>query len=285
MNVKLKKGNLSAIDIAAKSGQRSIVELLKTYTAVGVSTLEGADTKGGFVGINMLNLNESLAKSYGRASTEGALVKEVIPDSPAQQAGLLSGDIILMFNGQPIKNMTHLQSIMKTQNPGDTASFTVFRDKRLVNLSVEIAARPEAKQEEVMGKAQEPASSFTSAIRRFNAKPGIEYVERPPTSTPKEDRHLFLRGVIETRDGDLIICRSEESSYSTSTPVIGGKWAFKSTLIRDYVPRINEEVQVIGKICGIGKGELVIGAPFHSVILEAEVIEADGKFYEYIGAH
>ena len=56
----------------------------------------------GRLGVEIQNVNQSLAKSFKLNSPEGALVAQVEPDSAAAQAGIKAGDVILKFNGAPI---------------------------------------------------------------------------------------------------------------------------------------------------------------------------------------
>ena len=56
----------------------------------------------GRLGVEIQNVNQSLAESFKLSSPEGALVAQVVPDSAAARAGIKPGDVILKFNGAPI---------------------------------------------------------------------------------------------------------------------------------------------------------------------------------------
>ena len=61
--------------------------------------------------MNIQNLDEALSKSYGRDNADGALVSQVIKDTVADKAGIKPGDIIVDFNGIPIKSAPELKNI------------------------------------------------------------------------------------------------------------------------------------------------------------------------------
>ena len=73
---------------------------------VVLSVAEQLKDKGrvtrGWLGVVVQEVTRDLAKSFGLAKAEGALVARVVPGSPSADAGLKSGDIILTFNGQPL---------------------------------------------------------------------------------------------------------------------------------------------------------------------------------------
>ena len=77
----------------------------------------------GFLGVNIQDLNESLAKSVGLTDTRGALVQYSVHDSPADKAGIGAGDVILDYNGHPVTSATELKNMVRTDKPGSTAVF------------------------------------------------------------------------------------------------------------------------------------------------------------------
>jgi len=97
----------------------------------------------GLLGVNIQDVTESLAKSFGKSDSEGALVSQVVPDSPAEKAGIKAGDIILKFNGEAVKGAAHLKNLVGKEKPGATAKLTIFRDKKTLDVTVKIAERTE----------------------------------------------------------------------------------------------------------------------------------------------
>ena len=105
--------------------------------------IKDGKVRRGLLGVNIQAVDESLAKSFGRTGTDGALVSQVIPGSPAEKAGVKAGDIIIKFNDQPVKDHSHLKNLVGKEKPGTSAKLTVFRDKKTIDLNVKIGERTE----------------------------------------------------------------------------------------------------------------------------------------------
>ena len=77
------------------------------------------------------------------ADTEGILLPEVIPETPAGDAGLTQGDIIQMMGGCHIRNTVELSKFLAAHPPGETVSFTALRDGKSVTGHLTLGTRPE----------------------------------------------------------------------------------------------------------------------------------------------
>lgn len=97
----------------------------------------------GFLGVYLQPLTEELASSFGLRDTKGALVSDVIPDTPAEKAGLKPGDVIVEFNNKPVSDVRDLQQKVADANIGETATLGVWRDKKKITIAIKIAERPE----------------------------------------------------------------------------------------------------------------------------------------------
>ena len=80
--------------------------------------LKSGKVRRGLLGVNIQNLDEYLAKSFGRTETDGALVSQVVPDSPAEKAGVKVGDIVVKFNGTPVAGAAELKNLVGRVKPG-----------------------------------------------------------------------------------------------------------------------------------------------------------------------
>jgi serine protease Do len=103
--------------------------------------IKDGKVRRGLLGVNIQDLNESLAKSFGISSTEGALVSQVVPDSPAEKAGIKAGDIITKFNGEPVTGASHLKNMVGREKPGTATTLTVVRDKKPFDVKVNVTER------------------------------------------------------------------------------------------------------------------------------------------------
>ncbi len=95
----------------------------------------------GLLGVNIQDLSQALAKSFGRPDTNGALVAQVVPESVAAKAGIKAGDIILSYNGKPITDASQLKNLVGATKPGSAAKLEIWRDKKSLEVNVTVAER------------------------------------------------------------------------------------------------------------------------------------------------
>src|SRR5205085_10215899 len=99
----------------------------------------------------------------GLPNGSGALLSKVKPDGPAAKAGLEPGDVIVEFNGRPVKDSDSLVGMVVNTKPGTSVPLTIYRDKQRKSLNVtvdelDLAAEQgaQARREEAQGA---PAST------------------------------------------------------------------------------------------------------------------------------
>lgn len=97
----------------------------------------------GWLGVNIQNLNDGLAKSFGADSTQGALVSDVVENTPAHRAGLQRGDIVLRLDDRVVKNVTDLRLQVARTDPGTDVSIEVLRSGEREAIRVTIGELPE----------------------------------------------------------------------------------------------------------------------------------------------
>ncbi len=96
----------------------------------------------GYLGVTIQDINADLAAHFELKDRKGALVADVAPGSPAQKAGLQSGDVLLTFNGKPVTDSRHLKLTVATVPPGQKVKAEVLRDGDRETVEIAIAARP-----------------------------------------------------------------------------------------------------------------------------------------------
>ncbi|MDH3379212.1 MAG: DegQ family serine endoprotease [Gammaproteobacteria bacterium] len=90
--------------------------------------VEFGEVRRGRLGILIQDLTPELAQAFGLANGAGALITQVLENSPAQQAGLKDGDIVLQVNGRSIRNAADLSNTVGLLRVGDKVRLRVFRD-------------------------------------------------------------------------------------------------------------------------------------------------------------
>ena len=137
---------------------------------------EGKVTRG-WLGVVVQPLSEELAQSFGLDRPHGALVSEVVKDSPAERAGIKRGDVILRFDGQAIDERNDLPKVVATTPVGKAVTVVVFRDGRERELKVEVGKLAEeggqlAEQGTTGGKLGTTVAALTPELaRRYNLDP------------------------------------------------------------------------------------------------------------------
>ena len=106
------------------------------------SLVNHGSVERGFLGVNIQDLNPELSKQFKLSSEHGALVSEVTPDSPADKAGLKSGDVIVKFNGSEVTDSRHLKLQVGETAPGSSVAVEVQREGVTKSLNVTLKQLP-----------------------------------------------------------------------------------------------------------------------------------------------
>lgn len=119
----------------------------------------GSVTRG-WLGVGIQELSPDLARSFGLEGKKGAVVTQIVgDDSPAGEAGLQAGDVIVGFNGQPVDSDTTLVRLVADVTPGETVEVEFYRDGGLQTARVELGTRA------VNAQADEPETEETERGR------------------------------------------------------------------------------------------------------------------------
>lgn len=130
-------GRLIGINTAIVSrsgGSNGIGFAIPTDLALNVATklIDSGHVPRGLLGLIPENLDRDVADAFGLDSTLGALVTEVMADSPADEAGIQHGDVIVQIDGITIKSAPQLRLVVSQMLPGSEVEVTLIRaGKRL----------------------------------------------------------------------------------------------------------------------------------------------------------
>ncbi|HLC16423.1 MAG TPA: trypsin-like peptidase domain-containing protein [Thermodesulfovibrionia bacterium] len=110
-----------------------------------------------WLGVNLYPLLPGIARALRLDVERGALIVEVIPDSPAQRAGLrganqlvrlgnstipAGGDVIVAFNGQPVNSSEEFLRLLRKHRANDKVKLNILRNGRFMDVTVTIGERP-----------------------------------------------------------------------------------------------------------------------------------------------
>ncbi|HKQ18276.1 MAG TPA: PDZ domain-containing protein [Candidatus Eisenbacteria bacterium] len=103
---------------------------------------ETADQKGGYLGVQVQDITSALKKARDLSTDEGALVNRVEEESPADEAGIRRGDVIVSLNGKNIDDSGELIDAVRSLKPGKDVDVIVLRGDERKKFSVELGERP-----------------------------------------------------------------------------------------------------------------------------------------------
>jgi serine protease Do len=134
------RGEVVGINTAIVAGGQGIGFAIPINAAKNIlpQLKETGHVTRGWLGVTIQHVSKELADSFGLESAEGALVSSVATGSPADQAGLKRGDIILSLNDQHIAAMTDLPRLVAEIPVGKTAKVTVFRNGKERDFDVRV---------------------------------------------------------------------------------------------------------------------------------------------------
>jgi serine protease Do len=99
----------------------------------------------GRIGVQIQDVNQALANSFGLPKPQGALISGVEPGSPAETAGLKTGDVVLGVNGKEISQLSELSGAIAATKPGNNARLQVWREGKSRDVDVKVAELMEQK--------------------------------------------------------------------------------------------------------------------------------------------
>ena len=116
--------------------------------------------KRGQLGVSMYTVTPDIAHSLGLTNVTGALVSQVVDGSPAEKAGIRSGDVITSVNGLPVKSNSELRNSIGLMRVGDKVDIGLLRDGKPIKVTAVIADNSSTTQ---AGSAESIHKAFEGA--------------------------------------------------------------------------------------------------------------------------
>lgn len=142
------KGELVGINTAIFSqtgGYQGVGFAVSTTMAKPIyeSLIRSGKVVRGYLGIGLQGLNQDLATAFGLKDAKGALISDVKAGSPAEQAGLKQGDVIVSYQGTSVEDGVALQRLVTRTTVGARVALTVIRDGHEREVTVRVGEQPD----------------------------------------------------------------------------------------------------------------------------------------------
>jgi serine protease Do len=189
-----------------------------------------------WLGVSIQQVTPEIAKTLGLPDPKGALVAEVLADSPAQKAGLKQGDVIVEFDGKGVKSSTELPRIVAATPVGKTVTLKVLRDGKETPVQATLAELDD----------QRVASARSGGGGQARAKLGMALQDLTP--------ELAQQLGVKDRTG-VVVSQIEPGSPADSAGLQVGDVILEVN--RTKVKNLKEAQQVLEKV-GPDKGTLLL---------------------------
>ncbi|HEX9369073.1 MAG TPA: trypsin-like peptidase domain-containing protein, partial [Vicinamibacterales bacterium] len=102
--------------------------------------LQNGKVVRGVIGVTVSkdHLTAETARAFGLPNTNGALISTVIPNQPADKAGIIPGDVVVELAGKPVKDSDSMVAMVVNTKPGTTVPFVIYRNNQRKSLNVTI---------------------------------------------------------------------------------------------------------------------------------------------------
>jgi serine protease DegS len=104
--------------------------------------IEHGEVIRGWLGVAIQNITEDLAQSFGLKSLDGVIISNIIRNGPADQAGLMRGDVITHINSEAVKDVRAALTLISQARPGSTVKISGIRQGKNFDVEVTVMQRP-----------------------------------------------------------------------------------------------------------------------------------------------
>ncbi|MGA8261050.1 MAG: DegQ family serine endoprotease [Arenicellales bacterium] len=171
------------------------IDMVKQLTT---QLVEHGKVTRGRLGVYVQDLTPKLAKAFNISQENGAVVSQVMPNSPAKKAGLKEGDVIIAMDGKPVTGAAELRNDVGLKRVGTSIELTVLRDGKEMKVSAVLEAREEhGMQGADLSDALKGAtfSSLPDEVKQQGVHNGV-YVKEVEEGSPAWQNDLRAKDVI-----------------------------------------------------------------------------------------
>ena len=176
--------------------------------------IEFGSVKRGLLGVIISDINKDIAEQLGLEVEKGALIQEVSPNSAAEEAGLLVGDVITKINGEKTETSNDLRNAIGLKRSGESVELIILRDNKEMTVSAtlgELVAQEPVKADELNSLLA--GAELADFIPEGKTKPqGVVILSIQPNSNAANAR--LKKGGIIWADGKNSIANLDDFAAS-----------------------------------------------------------------------
>ena len=237
----------TAIIAPGQSGSIGIGFAIPANAASNVidQLLKFGETKRGWLGVRIQTVTEDLALSLGLDRPYGALVASVIPNSPAEKAGVKAGDVILDFNGSEVTEMRKLPRLVAETKVNTKSNIIIWRNEKKKSLNVIIAEMKEEKEEVKKSKDNTAPDTLQS-----------DYFEQLGLTLSSITQDIRMRQNIPENVSGLLVTKVEQNTDAEIKGIRPGD--IIQEINQSSVNDINAFRKIMNSLKGSKKGVLLL---------------------------
>jgi len=184
------------------------------------------------LGVTVQEVGQAFADSFALDTVAGALVSSVERGSPAERAGIKSGDVIRSANGKTIVGSADLPAMLTLSKPGEKVALDVWREGKLVRIDATLG---DAAERARRGQQEELAGNVDNS-----AKLGLSL--RPLAPVERRQSGIAAGLVIEDASGAAMIAGVEPGDVLIS---VNGRPVNSVDQVRDMVAKASKSVALL----------------------------------------
>ena len=145
------EGQVVGINTAIIAGGKGIGFAIPSNLAKNVldQLVNKGEISRGWLGVTIQSISPELQKSLGLKDSKGALVADLVPNGPAEKAGVQRGDVITTYDGKEVSSSNALPALVAGTPVGNTVGLKVLRNNEPKDLTVKVGKLPSEKTAEV----------------------------------------------------------------------------------------------------------------------------------------
>jgi Do/DeqQ family serine protease len=157
--------------------------------------IEKGKVERGYLGIFMQDVDQNIAKHFKLKKPQGVIVTDVVKGSPAEKAGIKSGDLILEIDGREVKNSIQLRAYVQSKKPGDKVKLKVLRDGKEMEINVTLGSADKFASAQPSKESSQNTKDIGISVREERGKVIVQSVDpnSPAASVGIEPGDVILK--------------------------------------------------------------------------------------------